>query len=324
MPRNLAFDRARPIPFGRPRYDDHRPPVARIPILHRLEHGNDLGVVGAVFHGENIPSVGSPLIDEIVAAEFTGDDATQQYIVDAGIVVREDHPQALADLQGQGLRLEFLRVAFGHGEFAFERDHLRRTRRANHVPERGFSGGGSNADARRTAVHIVRDIHRFGVARQSFDAADFGLREKRMIGKTLSFEERLERARAAAKSQRINRQDGGLRVDVVPFVAGGFEFAFQRLAHDHPKRVARGDVVSARQHEFVAEGMFGTPVIVAQAAQFRSREMGCHVEGRVGQWSAEVPGLRIVPEQHQGHAGHVPDVFQAFPVKWRLQRFNGG
>ena len=92
-------------------------------------------------------------------------------------------------------------------------------------------------------------------------------------------------------------------------------FAFQRLAHDHPKRVAGGNVVSARQHELVAEGMLGTPVIVTQSAQFRSREMRRHVKGRVGQRSAEVPGLRIVPEQHQGHAGHVPDVFQAFPAK---------
>ena len=42
--------------------------------------------------------------------------------------------QALADLQRQGLRLQLLRVAFGHGEFAFEGDDFGRTRARRRNP----------------------------------------------------------------------------------------------------------------------------------------------------------------------------------------------
>ena len=34
-----------------------------------------------------------------------------------------------------------------------------------------------------------------------------------------------------------------------------------------------------------------------------------HVERRVGERPAEMPGLRVVAEQHERHAGHVADVF---------------
>ena len=37
-----------------------------------------------------------------------------------------------------------------------------------------------------------------------------------------------------------------------------------------------------------------------------------------------MPRLGVVPQQHQGHACHVPDVFQAFPAERHIQRFNNG
>ena len=37
----------------------------------------------------------------------------------------------------------------------------------------------------------------------------------------------------------------------------------QRLTHDHPQRIAGGNIVPARQHEFVAIGVLRAPVIVA-------------------------------------------------------------
>ena len=106
-------------------------------------------------------------------------------------------------------------------------------------------------------------------------------------------------------------------IDVIALVARGFELALQRLAHDHPQRVTGGDAVPAGQHELVAEGMLGTAVIVAQAAEFRPGEMGRDVVRRVGERSAEMAGLGIVPQQDQRHAGHEPDVFQTFAVVGR-------
>ena len=89
MPGNLAVHGARPIPLV----------VLAMTIMGRRSLGSqssivlstrdDLRVVGAVFQREDIPSVGSPLIDEIVAAELARDDAAQQHIVDAGVVVRK-------------------------------------------------------------------------------------------------------------------------------------------------------------------------------------------------------------------------------------------
>ena len=45
-----------------------------------------------------------------------------------------------------------------------------------------------------------------------------------------------------------------------------------------------------------------------------------HVVRRVGQRPAEMAGLRIVAEQHQGHAGHVPDVFETVLREAHVQR----
>ena len=80
--------------------------------------------------------------------------------------------------------------------------------------------------------------------------------------------------------------------------------------------------MAARQHELVAVGMLGTPIVVAQAAEIGTRQMHRDVVRRVGQRSAEMPGLRIVAEQDQGHAGHEADVFQSLAIVGQAQRFN--
>ena len=281
-----------------------------------------MGVVGAVFERENVPPVGCPLVDEIVAVEFARDDPAQQDIVNTRVVIGQDNSEPLAYLQRDCLRLQFLRMPFRHCELAFERNHLRRAWRADHIPERGFACGGGNTHAGRPAVNVVRDIHGFGVASQRLYPAQLCLRKKRMVGQPLVFQECLQSTGAAAEPESVDGQDRLVGIGAIAFVARRLIFAFQRLAHDHPKRVTGGNVVAARQHELVAEGMFGAPVIVTQAAELRAGEVRGYVEWGVGERSAEVAGLRIVPQQHQGHAGHVPDVFEAFPAEGHVQRFD--
>ena len=213
-------------------------------------------------------------------------------------------------------------MAFGHGELAFQRDDFGGPGRADDVPERGLAGGGGDADAGGAAIDVVGDVDGFRVAGEGFDAAQFGLGEERMVGESLGFEESFQSAGAAAESEGVDGQHGVVRIGLVALVAGGFEAALQRLAHDHPQGVAGGDVVAAGEHELVAEGMLGAAIVVAQATELGSGEVRGDVEGRVGEGSAEVPGLRVVAEQHQGHAGHVPDVFETFPAERHVQRFN--
>ena len=62
--------------------------------------------------------------------------------------------------------------------------------RADNIPERGLPGGRGDADAGRPAVHVVGDIDGFRMARQRFDAAQFRLREQRMIGQALILQQR--------------------------------------------------------------------------------------------------------------------------------------
>ena len=122
VPGDLAVHRARPVAFGRLADDDHRAAIARIPVLHRLEHGDDLAVVVAVVDRET-RSTRRKSTGRSGGSRGTCacDHAADQDIVDAGVVVGKNDTQALADLQRQGLRLELLRVALGHGEFALER-----------------------------------------------------------------------------------------------------------------------------------------------------------------------------------------------------------
>ena len=72
--------------------------------------------------------------------------------------------------------------------------------------------------------------------------------------------------------------------------------------------------------EFIGVWMLGPAVIVAQAAQIRSRQVHRHVVRRVGQRPAEVAGLRVVAQQHQRHAGQKAGIFHAGQIARRHQR----
>ena len=179
--RDGAVHRGRPPALHRVPDHDHRPAVARVPLLHGGERGEHLRVVVAVFHRNHVPAVGRPLVGDAVALDLRRHHAADERIVDAGVVEREQHPQPLAHALRHRLRLELLRVPGRHGELAFDGDHLGRRPGAHEVPERGFSGGGGDADAGRPAIDVVDEIRGFRVPGQGAYAAQLGLREQRVV-----------------------------------------------------------------------------------------------------------------------------------------------
>ena len=136
------------------------------------------------------------------------------------------------------------------------------------------------------------------------------LREERVVGEPLILQQRLQRAGAAAEAERVDREEAVLRRDVVLLVAGRLELPVQRLAHDHPEGVARRRAMAGGEHELVAVGMLRPAVVVAQAAELRPGQVHRDVVRRIGERPAEVAGLRVIPEQGQGHARHEPDVLE--------------
>ena len=310
---DLAVRRRRPVALDRLADDDDRPAVGRIEVLHRLERADDLVVVVAVGHRQHVPAVRVPLLDEVVAGVLAVDDAADERVVDAGVVLGEHHAQPLADFERERLRLELLRVAGAERELAFERDHLRLIDgRADHVPEGRLAGGRREADARRSAVDVVALIDRFDVARERVDAAPafLGLGEERVVGEPVILQQRLQRAGAAAEAERVDREEAVLGRDVILLVAGRLELPVQRLAHDHPERIAGRRAVACGEHELVAVGMLRAPVVVAKPAELGAGQVHGDVVRRVGERAAEVAGLGVVAEQRQRHARHEPDVFE--------------
>ncbi len=150
------------------------------------------------------------------------------------------------------------------------------------------------------------------------NAAAFRLREQRIVFQPRVLQQRLQRARAAPESQRVDRQHRDVRIDVITRIAGLLILAIQRLAHDHPQRVAGGNRVARRHHEFVGVRMLRPAVIVTQSAVFRTGQMRRNVVRRVGQRSAQMPGLRVIAQQHQGHAGHESNVVEQRIVRQSL------
>ena len=159
---------------------------------------------------------------------------------------------------------------------------------------------------------------------EGLDAAGFGLREQRHVGEPLILEQRGERSGTAAEPERVNRQDGDGGIDVVPPVARGLIPSLERLSHHHPERVAGRDAVPAGEHELVGVGVLGPPIVEPQSAQLRAGEMHGDVVRGVCQRPAEMSCLRVVPEQHEGHARHEPHVFHPLAIVGRVQRLNGG
>ena len=157
------------------------------------------------------------------------------------------------------------------------------------------------------------------MARQGPNAAQFGLGKEWIICQPVLLQQAPQGPGATAKAQRIDGQDGYLRVNVVAWITGARILACHGLTHNHPQGIRGGDVVSTSQHEFVAERMFGLAVVIAQATELRPGQMDRDVVWCVGQRPTKMPCLGIVPEQHQGHAGHVPNVLNTLAVVVHLE-----
>ena len=149
---------------------------------------------------------------------------------------------------------------------------------------------------------------------ESADAAVLRLRETRMVGEAVGREQVLQRAGGSSEAQRIDRQHGDLRRDVVAAVAGRFELPRQGFTEDHPERVAGRGAVARRQHEFVGVRMLRAAIVVVQTTLRAAGKMRGDVEGRIREGSAKMAGLRVIAEQHQRHGRHEADVFHVLLV----------
>ncbi len=104
------------------------------------------------------------------------------------------------------------------------------------------------------------------MAGQGPNTTNFGLRKHGIIFETVILEQGTERPCPPAKPQRINRQNGDVRIN---FVAGITRFgmgACHGLAHNHPQGVGSGDIVPTGKHKFIAVRVFRTSVIIAHPA----------------------------------------------------------
>ena len=152
------------------------------------------------------------------------------------------------------------------------------------------------------------------MARQGADAAQLGLREQRVVGQAVIGEQGGQGAGPAPEPETVDRQQPQLRIRVVAVIAGGGAAARQRFAHDHPQRVGGGNVVPAGEQEAVRERVLGPAVVVAQPTGVGARQVERDVVRGIGQRAAEVPGLRVVAEQGQGHGGEKADLFEPLRV----------
>ena len=157
-----------------------------------------------------------------------------------------------------------------HRELAFEGDDLGRVDAgAEEVPEGGFASRSREADARGAAVDVVRDVGGFDVTGERADPATLGLGEQGMIGETVVLQQRREGAGAAPEAERIDRQHRDLGSDVIAAIARGLVLPVERLAHDHPQRIAGRSAVARGQHELVAIRVLGASIVEVQAALSR-------------------------------------------------------
>src|SRR5215475_8338164 len=139
-------------------------------------------------------------------------------------------------------------------------------RGSNKIPERCFASGSGDANPGWTTIHIVRQIRRFRMACQGPNAAHFGLCKEWIICQPVLLQQAAQGSSTTAKAQRIDGQDGHLWVDIVAWITAARILARHGLTHNHPQGIRSRDVVSASEHEFVAEWMFGLAVVIAQPA----------------------------------------------------------
>ena len=311
---NLAVHRAGPPALDRLAHDNHRAVVFAVPVLHRLERGYNLVVVVAVVQRHHVPAVSRPLVFDAICVVNGAYDAADELVVYAGVVVREQDSQPLADLLGDRRRFHLLGVPGRHGEFAFDGDYLQAVRRAHDVPERRLARGGGYADAGRPAVDVVGQVGGFGVSGERAYAAQLRLRHERVVVKPALAQQRIERLAPSAEAERVYREHRRSRVGDVAVVAGARVLARERLAHDHPQRVGDGRVVAAGEHEAVGVGVLRAAVVVPQPAQLRPNQMGRDGVGRIGERPAEVSGLGVVAQQNERHRREKAHVFDALLV----------
>ena len=132
----------------------------------------------------------------------------------------KDDPQPLAHLQRQCLRLEFLRVAFRHREFAFERDHFGELGAPTTSQNAALPAAVAMPTPEGPPFTSFVTSTRFGMAGESLDAAE--------LWPVRRADDRPALVPAAASSlrprrggtQSVDGQDGGVRIDVVSLVAG--------------------------------------------------------------------------------------------------------
>src|SRR5262244_3399718 len=139
-------------------------------------------------------------------------------------------------------------------------------RGSDKIPERRFASSSGDANPGWATIHIVRQIRRFGMARQGPNAAQFGLCKEWIICQSVLLQQGPQSSGTTAKAQRIDGQNSHLRVDIVAWIAGARMLACQGLTHNHPQGIRSGDVVSPSEHEFVAEWMFRLAIVIAQPA----------------------------------------------------------
>ena len=97
----------------------HRSPVIFRPILHQLKTSEDVAEVVSILNIQNIPSVRTPLLCDVVALEFRLDYSSYQGVIDTRVIVAQENSQALADLLCNRGSFEFLGVSFSHRKLAF-------------------------------------------------------------------------------------------------------------------------------------------------------------------------------------------------------------
>ena len=107
---DAAVDRRGPPALHRAPHHNHRAAVGGIPVFHGLQNAHHLVVIVAVVYGEHIPAVCGPLVFNAIAVVLRLYDAADEFVVDAGVVVRQQDAQALAYLLRYRLRLHLLRM----------------------------------------------------------------------------------------------------------------------------------------------------------------------------------------------------------------------
>ena len=202
---DLAVLGRRPPAFGGRADKQHRAPIIGGPVFHGLQRGDDLVEVIAVVDLKHVPPPRHPLLGDVVVGIPGLDHAADQGVIDTRVVHRQEHAQPLTNLLGEGYALELLGMTFRQRELPLEGHDLQIRRSPDVVPEHGFAGRRRNPDARRTAIHVVRDVGGFGVTGQGADTANFRVREQGMVAESVRGEQRLQRVGAATESQRVNR-----------------------------------------------------------------------------------------------------------------------